>query len=331
MPAPAEASCHSSGLAPRAFHHRDFPLAVLLELKAARQWRIGVAIPTLDEAATIGPIVASIRQSLMLDHPLVDELLLVDSGSSDGTMEIARAAGATVHSADTILPEFPCPRGKGGNLWKAGYLSTSDVLCFVDGDCVNFEPYFISGLLGPILSDPSVLFSKAFYERPLAPGGTAPDPGGGRVTELLVRPLFSLFFPQLCGIIQPLSGEYAMRRELLESLVFPSGYGVEAAHLIDIQRAHGLSAMAQVDLEHRVHRVRTTAELGRMAYRILQAIWPRLPDAAAQAAAGWLPHPPPYQGIAWQDDAYVMQAETLEETGLPPLASLPAYLARHPR
>lgn len=300
--------------ASHTFHHRDFPVGALLARKDALRQRVTVVIPTLNEAATIAGIVRTIREELTGPGGLVDELHVIDSGSTDGTRELAAAAGAAVHLASAIRPDIISPGGKGENLWKAGIVSQADIFCFIDGDIQNFEAYFVSGLLGPLLMDPSLLFAKAFYERPLAPGGVAPDPGGGRVTEILIRPMFSLFFPELCGIIQPLSGEYAMRRSLHQTLAFPSGYGVEAAHLVDIARMHGIGVMAQVDLEHRLHRVRGTPELGYMACRILQSLWPRLP---ARAHAG-APADTRYHGIAWDGSAYQRQAQALADIELPP-------------
>jgi glucosyl-3-phosphoglycerate synthase len=167
-------------------------------------------------------------------------------------------------------------RGKGENLWKALHVCTGDLVCFVDGDISNFHPRFVTGLLGPLLTDPTVAYVKAFYERPLTdPGGFRPT-GGGRVSEILVRPLLSLFYPELTAFLQPLAGEYAARREVFESLAFPTGYGVELAHLIDLARTTGLGAVAQVDLDERIHRNRGEDELGRMAFGILRALFRRL-------------------------------------------------------
>lgn len=301
----------------RTRHHREFPIRTLLEWKQATGERIALVIPTLDEAATIGEIVASARHAWVDEHPLLDEIHVIDSGSTDATRTIAKAAGAEVHLASTIAPDFPSPGGKGENLWKAGLVSKADILCFVDGDIANFQPWFVSGLLGPLLEDESLLFSKAFYERPLAPDGGQPDPGGGRVTEILIRPLFSLHFPELAGIIQPLSGEYAMRRRLHRALPFPSGYGVEAAHLVDILKQFGLDVMVQVDLEHRRHRVRTTTELGRMASGVLHALWPRLPGHDGLPPSAHPHHL--HHGIAWDGTTYTMAPEEINDIEFPPL------------
>jgi glucosyl-3-phosphoglycerate synthase len=316
-PAPHVTPEVGAWFARRTRHHREFSIECLLKGKRRTAERIALVIPTLNEAATIGDIVSKARRSWMEETTLLDEIHVIDSGSIDGTRAIAETAGAEVHLASTLAPEIPSPGGKGENLWKAGLVSKADILCFIDGDISNFQPWFVSGLLGPLLEDDSLLFSKAFYERPLAPDGGQPDPGGGRVTEILIRPIFSLHFPELAGIIQPLSGEYAMRRRLHRALPFPSGYGVEAAHLVDILRGHGLEVMAQVDLEHRRHRVRTTTELGRMASGVLHALWPRLPgqDGLPPGArpAHW------HHGIAWDGDAYTMAPEKIPDIEFPPL------------
>ena len=301
----------------RTRHHREFAVESLLAGKNRTSERIALVIPTLNEAATIGDIVGSARRIWMEEHPLLDEIHVIDSGSTDETLALASAAGAQVHLASALATEIPSPGGKGENLWKAGLVSKADILCFIDGDISNFEPWFVSGLLGPLLEDPSLLYSKAFYERPLAPDGGQPDPGGGRVTEILIRPLFSLHFPELAGIIQPLSGEYAMRRRLHRALPFPSGYGVEAAHLVDILRRFGLEVMAQVDLEHRRHRVRTTSELGRMASGVLHALWPRLPGHDSLPLSACPVHW--HHGISWDGKSYTMTPEQIRDIEFPPL------------
>lgn len=259
----------------KVFHHSRFSdVSALVDTKHGRS--LAVCIPTLDEAETIGPILNTIRAELMERHPLVDELLVIDSGSTDGTCRIAERSGARVHQSSDIAPDQGTFRGKGENLWKALQATACDLVCFIDGDIGNFGTRFVTGLFGPLLTDPEIGYVKAFYERPLThPNGTRPT-GGGRVSEILVRPLLSLFYPELTAFLQPLSGEYAARREVFRSLTFPGGYGVELAHLIDLSRSLGLDAMAQTDLDQRLHRNRSDEELGRMSFGILQVLFRRL-------------------------------------------------------
>lgn len=259
------------------FHHSQFADARRLsDLKAAAGQSVSVCIPTLNEAETIAAIVATIRTELIENMPLVDEILVIDSGSSDGTRELARQAGATVFLSSDIAPETGTHCGKGENLWKALHAAKGSIICYLDGDISNFHPGFVTGLLGPLLTDPGIDYVKAYYERPLALGDAMHSNGGGRVSEILVRPMISLFYPELAGILQPLSGEYAARRALLESLPFPTGYGVEIAHLIDLARAGMLERIAQTDLEKRIHRNRDNGDLGDTAFAILRVIFRRL-------------------------------------------------------
>ncbi|RYD32014.1 MAG: glucosyl-3-phosphoglycerate synthase [Verrucomicrobiaceae bacterium] len=256
------------------FHHSAFTDARrLTDLKTGP---VSVCIPTLDEEGTIGDIVSAIRRELMERVPLVDELLVIDSGSTDRTIPVAAEAGATVLLSADIAPGHGSHRGKGENLWKALFAAKGEIICYVDGDIANFHPGFITGLLGPLLSHREIQYVKAHYERPLANGVDFHRTGGGRVSEILVRPLLSLFYPQLTTIFQPLSGEYAARRGLLEELPFPTGYGVEIAHLIDLLAMGKMEVIAQVDLDQRIHRNRGDGELGKMSFSILRTILHRL-------------------------------------------------------
>lgn len=245
-------------------------------MKRAGGHRISVCIPTLDEAATIGPIVRTIVTHLVDEIPLVDEVLVIDSGSADATRTLAAEAGARVLLSAAIRPEAGTYQGKGENLWKALQAAEGDLICYVDGDISNFDPRFVTGLVGPLLADRGLDYVKAFYKRPLGNGDALQANGGGRVSEILVRPLLSLFYPGLSGVLQPLSGEYAGRRSLLETLAFPTGYGVEIAHLIDLFAAGMLDRIAQTDLEQRIHRNRDEPGLGRMAFAILRVVFRRL-------------------------------------------------------
>lgn len=272
------------------FHHKTFAdVGRLLDLKQAAGQRITVCIPTLNEAGTIGAIIRSIREELVERVPLVDEILVVDSGSVDATREIAAAEGAVVFASAAIAPETGTHPGKGENLWKALHVARGSILCFIDGDIMNFHAGFVPGLVGPLLEDAGIDYVKAYYERPLAFGDATQASGGGRVSEILVRPMISLFYPELADILQPLAGEYAARRELLESLSFPVGYGVEIAHLIDLARDGGLVRIAQVDLEKRIHRNRDDGDLGDAAFAILRVMLRRLERDGKLTLAGELP------------------------------------------
>jgi glucosyl-3-phosphoglycerate synthase len=260
---------------PRRFHHKQFAdVSALVALK--RTQRISVCIPTLNEAETIGEIITKIHTELVVQHHLVDEILVIDSGSTDLTREIATAAGASVYRSAEIMASAGTHLGKGENLWKALHVATGDLICYVDGDISDYHSGSVTGLVGPLLSDDSLDYIKAYYERPLAYGDEAHSTGGGRVSEILIRPLISLFYPELAGILQPLSGEYAARRSTLATLPYPIGYGVEIAHLIDLAQAGKIHQIAQTDLVRRTHRNRDDQELGQMSFAILQVIFRRL-------------------------------------------------------
>jgi glucosyl-3-phosphoglycerate synthase len=246
------------------------------ELSAAKgATSVSVALPALDEEPTVGEIVAGVVE-LREKTGLVDEIVVIDSGSVDDTAAVAADAGATVFHRDDILPQLGTQPGKGEILWKALAVTTGDILVYVDADLTDFRSTFVTGLLGPLLTDPTVRLVKAFYDRPLLDVSAA---GGGRVTELAARPLLNAFFPHLAGVVQPLAGEYAARRDLLMSLPFAAGYGVETGLLLDTVAAHGLDAVAQVDLGHRTHGHQDTAALGRMAATILTTVLRRVhPD-----------------------------------------------------
>ncbi len=212
----------------------------------------------------------------MQEVQLVDELIVVNSRSTDRTAEVAAAAGATVVCQDALTRGLPRLEGKGDALWAGLAAATGDIVAFVDADLRSFTPHFVTGLVGPLLADRSVAFVKGFYHRPLVGAGSVEPDGGGRVTELMARPLLNLFWPDLSGFVQPLAGEYAGRRAVLEQLPFVSGYGVEFAMLVDLLNLVGLDALAQVDLGERLHRHQDTAALGRMSAQILYTAWSRL-------------------------------------------------------
>jgi glucosyl-3-phosphoglycerate synthase len=259
------------------FHFSNFwDVLALVREKERKDLTVSLCIPTLNEEKTIGKEVVIFRSELMERYPLVDEIAVVDSGSTDATREVAASFGADVYLASEILPEEGNKRGKGENLWKAIHQLRGDIICYVDADIKNIHPRFASGLVAPLVYDDTIQYVKAFYDRPLAFSQGIRPSGGGRVTEILVRPLFSLFFPELTAIVQPLSGEYAVRREVLEKIPFPIGYGVETSHILDVYHEHGLEAFGQTDLDQRVHRNQTTLALGKMSFGILQTFLRRL-------------------------------------------------------
>lgn len=249
--------------------------------------RVSVIIPARDEEATVGGIVRAIRRDLMGGGaPLVDELLVVDSDSTDATARVAREAGARVVATTQVLPEIPTVAGKGEAMWRGLAATEGDVVVFVDADLRSFTPDYVAALLGPILSDPAVDLVKACYDRPLVAESDRRIMGGGRVTELVARPLLNLHWPELAGVAQPLAGEYAVRRELIESLPIPCGYGVEFALLVDTAERSGLDAVAQVDLGERRHRHQDETSLGRMAAEIWQVALDRLDPGNAVPRPG---------------------------------------------
>jgi glucosyl-3-phosphoglycerate synthase len=245
-------------------------------LQAKGHATVSVVIPARNEAATVGTIVTAIRTALVQSVPLVDEVIVVDSRSVDQTADEARAAGATVVAQEDITGGLPPMHGKGGAMWAGLAAASGDIVAFVDADVDPFDPCFVSGLLGPLLTDPSISFVKGFYHRPLRSGGYSEPDGGGRVTELVARPLLNLFWPDLVGFVQPLAGEAAGRREVLERVPLVSGYGVEIAMLVDLLDLVGLDALAQVDLGKRTHRNQNNEALGRMAAQIQLTAWSRL-------------------------------------------------------
>ena len=255
----------------------DWPTDLLLAAKRSGPGStVSVVLPALNEQETVGEIVAAIRSAYVVGTPLVDEILVVDSGSTDKTAWVAAHAGAKVLHRDEILPRVPPRAGKGEVLWRSLLATHGDVVCFVDADLRRFDPALVRGILGPLLTDPTVQLVKAAYDRPLEDAATVLPGGGGRVTELVARPLLNLHWPQLAGFVQPLAGEYAARRDLLERLPFPCGYGVEFGLLVDGLHRVGLDALAQVDVGSRRHRHQDDAALGRMSSEIWQTALARL-------------------------------------------------------
>ena len=309
------------------FHHGEFwDILKLVEEKEKKGLSISLCIPTLNEEKTIGKEVLILRSELMERYPLIDEFAVIDSGSSDKTLEVAASYGADVYLASDILPEVGDKRGKGENLWKAIHQLNGDVICYVDADISNIHPRFVYGLVAPLIHREEIHYVKAFYDRPLNYSSGLRSTGGGRVTEILIRPLFSLFYPELTNVIQPLSGEYAARREVLEIIPFPIGYGVETSHLLDLYEKFGLDAFAQTDLDRRVHRNQTTNALGKMSFGILQTFFNRL---HAQGKIDQMPDMETfYRRFEVEDGVYNQLVQEVVEEERPPMIEIEEYLSR---
>jgi glucosyl-3-phosphoglycerate synthase len=258
-----------SWLGRRTSRWQDWPAGRLLELKHELGGRISVVIPAKNEARTVAGVAGAISRSLIERVPLVDELVVIDSDSTDATAEIAARAGAVVHRARDVAPALGGFPGKGEALWKSLLVTKGDLLVFIDADLTRWGPHFVTGLLGPLLADEQVRLVKGFYTRVRTESDGSTSTEGGRVTELVARPLISLWWPELAGVVQPLAGEWAARRSLMESLSIPVGYGVELATLMDTVARHGLDAVAQVDLGTRAHRHQANHDLALMAAELL--------------------------------------------------------------
>jgi len=252
------------------FSHTDFPAD---RLAAEVKGNVSVCVPARNEARTIGNILEQLVP--LQDRGIVDEIVVVDD-STDGTGEIARSLGAIVYDQEKLLPQLGPVLGKGDAMWRALPRLRGEVVCFLDADSEDFRGHFACGLLGPILCDPGISFVKGFYRRPFRVGDVTLPEGGGRVTELTARPLLNLFYPDLAAVRQPLAGEIAVRRKLIDDLPFVTGYGVDIALLLDAYAKVGLKGMAQVDLDVRQNAHQSLRELGPMAYAVLQAVALRL-------------------------------------------------------
>lgn len=289
---PAEESVAPAGITPSAesvsitvdkwfaentFHSKEFAsVADLVRLKEQQGLTISLILPTLNEEETIGGIIECMQEDLQRRVPLLDEIIVIDSRSQDRTTSIARVHGVPVFVHHDVLPSVGSYHGKGEALWKSLSVSRGDIVAWIDTDIANIHSKFVYGLLGPLLREPRIGYVKGFYRRPLRQGGVLHEASGGRVTELTARPLINLFYPLLSGLIQPLSGEYAGRREILEQVPFSTGYGVEIGLLIDILERFGLNSIAQVDLEQRIHRNQSLSALSRMSFTIMQTVIKRL-------------------------------------------------------
>jgi len=289
----------------RSFHHSDFPVELLRERKRET---LTVVLPTREVADTIGPIVETLTAM-----ELIDQVLVVDAASDDGSGELARSRGAEVHQESELVPELGRVMGKGDAMWRALSVARGDVVAYLDSDTREFRARFACGLLGPLVVDGGVEFVKGSFRRPFAgePGGR--PRGGGRVTELTARPLFSAFYPELAAFAQPLAGEVAARRTLFERVPFACGYAVETSMLLHVRELVGVARMAQVDLDERHHHNQPLEQLGPMSYAVLQVILERLRREGRLLDD----HAPPLQTA----DGSLVRVELVER---PPLASLRA-------
>jgi glucosyl-3-phosphoglycerate synthase len=310
----------SEWLRRRTYRASSYCASRLVEAKRADACSVSVVLPARNEEATVGEIVDAVRRAFVERVALVDDLVVMNSGSTDRTARVAADAGARVVHVDDVLPRFGHVAGKGEALWKSLYATDGDLVVFLDADVRAFDPRFVLGLLGPLLTNQAVGYVKGLYDRPVTTSeGLAPT-GGGRVTELAARPLLGALWPHLSGFVQPLSGEYAGRRELLEQVPFVSHYGVELGLLIDLAELAGMDALAQVDLGTRQHSHQTDAALGRMAAQILQTALARCPSlqVPGDELLQFVRAGRDVEGVSWDVGG-------LER---PPMVTVPEYRAR---
>ena len=307
---------YDAWLRARSFHHSEFPAQ---RLAAERSATVSVCVPAREEAKTIGMIVRELMG--LRERGVIDQVVVLDASSEDGTGRIAAEAGAEVYAQSELLPGYGPINGKGDAMWRGLTVLSGDIICFLDADSEDFGPHFACGMLGPLLLDDHIGYVKGFYRRPFkhAEGAAAAPEGGGRVTELTARPLLNLFYPELARFAQPLAGEIAARRSLFERLPWCTGYAVEVTQLIDAWSAVGLWGMAQVDLDVRQNRHQPLRELGPMAYAVLLGVTERLVREGRLTVE--------------QRDAYLapgpegLETRAVEIVERPPIASLTAGAA----
>jgi len=313
--------------AENTFHADEFRhLDELIELKQEQGLTISLALPALNEEETIGKVLQMMKGELMKRKPLLDEIVLIDSDSTDGTREIAKKEGVPVYIHQHMLERLGARRGKGEALWKSLLVTRGDIIVWIDTDIVNIHPRFVYGIIGPLLLNPQINFVKGFYRRPLKVGMKMQAGGGGRVTELTARPLLNLFYPELSGVVQPLSGEYAGRREALERAPFFSGYGVETGLLIDIYERYGLNAIAQVDLLERIHHNQHLEALSKMSFAIIQTVFRKLESRFGRAVLEDVNRS--MKLIRYNKTGYFLEVEEIAERERPPMIEVQEYLER---
>ncbi|MBX3005268.1 MAG: glucosyl-3-phosphoglycerate synthase [Anaerolineales bacterium] len=310
--------------AENTYHADEFAnLKQLVALKEQQGLTVSLAMPSLNEEATVGKVIRTVQRALMQRVPLVDELVLIDSGSTDRTRAIAEELGVPVHVHQDLLPEYGARSGKGEALWKSLYATRGDIVAWIDTDIVNIHPRFVYGLLGPLLVNPQLQFVKGFYRRPLRRGRHLSAGEGGRVTELTARPLLNLFYPELSGVVQPLSGEYGGRRVALEKLTFYSGYGVETGLLIDVLEKFGLSAIGQSDLMERIHHNQSLEALSMMSFAIIQVVIHKLERRKGLELLEDVNKT--MKLIRYTGERYALDVQEINEQSRPPMLSLPEY------
>jgi hypothetical protein len=313
--------------AENSFHASEFEnLQSLLERKQSQGLSISLALPALNEEETIEKVLLTVRRALMEEVPLLDEMVLIDSASTDRTRQIAADLGIPTFIHQQILPRYGARHGKGEALWKSLYITHGDIILWIDTDIVNIHPRFVYGLLGPLLLRPELMFVKGFYLRPMKVGNTVQAGGGGRVTELTARPLLNLFYPALSGLVQPLSGEYGGRRQALEQLPFSSGYGVEIGLLIDILEQYGLAALGQVDLIERIHHNQPLAALSKMSFAIIQTVLRKIDRRHGLQLLQDCNRS--MKVIRNKNSRFFLELEEIAELERPPMATLPEYQRR---
>ena len=313
----------------RSFHSRAYSdKKRLVELKRSKNLSISLAFPTLNEELTIAKEILVLKTELMDRFPLLDEIAVIDSGSTDRTRDIAKEFGASVFVSSAILDKYGTFKGKGENLWKSLYVLKGDIIVWIDADISNINPKFLYGLVGPLLENDDIGYVKAFYKRPIRSAGGLTPGGGGRVTEILIRPLFSIFYPELAELVQPLSGEYAGRRSILEQLPFSVGYGVEVGHLIDLYHMFGPGIFAQVDMDERIHRNQSIEALSRMSFGILMTFLDRLGRYKELSLTGELGKQ--HLALAAEADTLKIAPTIISTTERPPMRTIPEYLKAFP-
>ena len=316
------------------FHYKQFDVKNLIKIKKRKNITISLCFPTLNEEQTIGSILKTVKKELC-NPGLLDEIIVIDSNSSDNTVEVVKSAGFKIYQHSDILPEYGSYKGKGDALWKSLYVLKGDIIVWCDSDIKNFHSRLIYGIIGPLLINEDISFVKAFYKRPLRIDGSYMKREGGRVTKILVRPMLNMFYPELSKLHQPLSGEYAGRREILEQIPFFTGYGVEIGMLIEIYERFGLDKIAQVDAKRRVHRNHPLSALSKMSFSIMQAIFKKLEHYNKLYINADLNNV--YNQIEYKDKSmdidsayseYIITPTKLEEHERPPMSEVKEYIAR---